>query len=285
MATSPVAGQTYCASAPLLPVYPASTLSGAGVAATVITNQIYSLRYELGATKKILSTGAIAGIAVGGVAGVLLLSLAAMLCFRARQRRANKLRNATLPAIAAAGGSHQEFSPTKPNPGTPTTNIIPQIAEVSADSKAPPSELPSPPLPNGSPAGKTGFFSSTESPRGMITATGFVSPTMFPQELPGSSHMYEHHPAFKDATETPNESPPRTPAASIRRPDRGFDSATPFTVRQAGSAPGSPPRTPLPRSPAPPDMGQSSTPIINPLAAHPHRPDSPVLGHHFGVAK
>ena len=214
---------------------PASSATGAG--ATAIATQVYSLRYDLGAPKHGLSSGAIAGIAVGAVAGILLLGLLSFLLIRARRRRTQRQQISAAELSAANANLKAAPAPLALPAGSQQ-----QIPEFPETSEAPRTELPSP-GPKSPPGayGSAGAYASQQgayavsSPGTPTTATptGFVvpvSPALYPQELPGSSHMHEHHPAF---------TPPRTPVGGgspLGSPGRSL-TGTPLSVNPLGSHP------------------------------------------------
>lgn len=180
----------YCATNPAELMLPASTAQSGHAA--VVSDVLFTLKYELGEPRPTgLAPGAIAGIAVGSVAAVLVLSLLSLLLFRAYQRRAQQIRNATMPAPAGRGTEHEEFSPIskKASEGvlrpsdSPTAaewpgSIMEQIVEAPTESEVQRSELPSPP-----PTNMTDFH--------------VLNDVSEPQELYGSTFLHEHHPAFR----------------------------------------------------------------------------------------
>ena len=177
--TSTIAGQWPCFTTPALPLAAPRT-TGSGPAPTVISSQLFTLRYVLEPSQQSLSTATQAGIGVGVAAGSLLLAFIAMFIIR-RRRQALARRAATIPRSPYE--APQDFSPKTPAsqftfgqslaPSTPATTIRP--------------ELPSPP-PAISPSRSTFPQNQVNTP---VT------------ELPGSTFLHEHHPAFN---------PPKAPA-------------------------------------------------------------------------
>lgn len=166
---------------------------------SLITDHVFAQQYTLAlprAAEESLGSGAIAGIAVGSAAGAILCLALLVFCWRRRsaKTKAAKVRPTTFPPEEPA--LHQMSR-------VPTTH-----------------ELDSPEAGTRSGIGSANWpmFAATSPPAYDVDkarATSNKSPT--PQELPGSTFIHEHHPAYSTAgdTEEPNElplsTPPRTP--------------------------------------------------------------------------
>ena len=182
---STIAGQLPCYTTPVLPLVAPST-SGSGTIPTAISSELFTLRYALAPPppqqQQTLSSGAQAGIGVGAAAGA--LSFASLALFVIRRRRQDlAIRAATVPRSPYE--APQDFSPKTPA----STHTFGQVLGQSAPQTPQRSELPSPPPP----------LSPSRSIFPQPLADGVVT------ELPGSTFLHEHHPAY---------SQPATPLAN-----------------------------------------------------------------------
>ena len=223
--TSTIAGHLPCYTTPALPlVAPSVPAAAAGAPApSVINNQLFTLRYPLTQPSSALSSGAIAGVAVGSIAGVALFASAILFLMRRRRSRAAAIRAATVRSQHDREMEPEEFSPTTPKtpgsggaPSTPgggdgMSRSATTRTGVADPVSAHPSELPSPP---------------TVSPTRSNWFGGVTSPAT---ELPGSTYLHQHHPAMAGASGT--TSPVRSPGAAsmeqISRPPFATTERTP----------------------------------------------------------
>lgn len=213
MYTSEIAGATPCVTTP-----PFSFIAPTpGPSVSIITDHLFTLKYTLGTPKSSssLATGAIAGIAVGGFAGIAFI--VGIVIFTIRRRRSK---------AAAERDAATIKSPTTENPVNDPFHNMPNSPHKTEISEAPGSpgfaspksgDRPMPPLWNtGEPQSPTVPIGGAELPGDMPS----------PQELVGSTHMDEHHPAYSPMTPlhppSEMESPdtPRTPHTSHRNPNR-----------------------------------------------------------------
>ncbi|KAI4147288.1 MAG: hypothetical protein LQ340_005631 [Diploschistes diacapsis] len=195
--TRSIAGQLPCFTTPAIPLAPPGT-SGSGPAPTVISSQLFTLRYTLEPTQSTLSPGAQAGIGVGAAAGALSIASVALLMIR-RRRQAYARRAATIPRSPYE--APQDFSPKTPASGTtfghPFAPATPQTPIRS--------ELPSPP--------------PQHSPSRSVFRPAPISASV--TELPGSTFLHEHHPVYTR---------PATPTAGAGETSQGRDAGVGVAV-------------------------------------------------------
>ena len=171
--SSTIAGQLPCFTTPALPLASPPMTRSAGPAPTVISLQLFTLRYQLQTSQPGLSIGAQAGIGVGAAVGALLCALLTVFIIRRRQH-ALAIRAATVPRSVYE--APQDFTPK-----TPASQFTFGSTIASTSPQAPTrSELPSLPAP----------MSHTRS------IFQEVRPTTPVMELPGSTFLHEHHPAY-----------------------------------------------------------------------------------------
>ena len=162
----------------------------------MISDQLFTLRYELAQPRSRLSAGAIAGIAISGVAGLFLIAILFLL-LRAHRRRA-RAKSTTAPS-----STPQPFEDNKPDAMFGGANRRPVLEAVSSYV----GELPSPPPGSPPPSGKWPEGSMPPRTPGSVRSlwsgtselgpdSGEPIPPMPTMELPGSTYLYEHHPAF-----------------------------------------------------------------------------------------
>lgn len=175
-------------------------------ATTIVTDRLYSLRYPLKTSKR-LSTGAIVGIAVGGAAGFLILVL--LLFFFIRRRRARK--NAEKQAITGpsftgpmdrADRRSYIYTPGGPLPPGSVPISPYQPSELI-------SELPSPAV------GERPALPQNElwfTPGGAPPQPKIEEP---PVEMPGDTHLDQHHPAYSSGSSMDAVGVPRPESAVI----------------------------------------------------------------------
>lgn len=201
---------------PTLTHVPASTLTVSGL--TVITEHIFTRKYELSDRalngSRILSAGAIAGIVIGIVAGIAVLG--ALVFFYLRRRKAQ--RPQTMPNAGGGGGEMLVAAPASAT-----------------------HELASPQtLPN-SPGSVRSAWISPASPPAYERNVDPFRAKMRPvaQELPGSTFIFEHHPAYSgqedESTTAAPSSPPRTPGRSSPQSPHAKTTSSPVVVSPLGS--------------------------------------------------
>ena len=205
MYTSTIAGQTPCYTTPAIPLSPPSSTSSDNPSVTIINDRLFTLRYQLAKPKSKLSRGAIAGIAIGAVAGLLTPVLVLFLILRARKRPA-EAKSAT-----AAGSATQADDDNKPGAMFGGANQRPILETVSSYVPELPSPPPSSPPPNGKwegnvPPQTPRSVRSVWSPSSEHSPDGAEVPPVPAVELPGSTSMNEHHPAFNNTAVEKGES-------------------------------------------------------------------------------
>lgn len=178
--------ETPCFSKLAVAYVPATSASGADV--TLITNAVFTRKYVLVTpNSSSLSGGAIAGIVVGaftcalGIPGLIVMLLRR---HRKKQEEAQvqtEKPNLAFPSTQPAFGSHQRVNEGIP-PGTPQTPQELASPEGGVQSAGPVKRLP------------------YNSPSTMSIPPAYEKPassiSSIPAEMPGSTHMNEHHPAF-----------------------------------------------------------------------------------------
>lgn len=179
------------------------TLRRRAAATSLITTQLFTLRYPLSRSSSQLSTGVIVGISIGAAAAVIL----SMIGFAFFIRRYRKIRQKQM----------QEANPTYNDQQFMGSDYDRRFSVVSADPyyaadalrQNPINELPDsathPPL-----AENQLWFpqnGTTQSPV-VQQLEARVPESALPTELPGDANMHAHHPAFGDA---PNPTPPPEP--------------------------------------------------------------------------
>jgi hypothetical protein len=210
------AGQTPCYTMPATTHVPASTSTVSGV--TVVTEHVFTRKYDLSETaingSKNLGAGVIAGIAIGGVAG--LAGIGALILFFLRRRKAQKAPQ-TFPT--AAGGGEM---------------VIASLASV-------PHELASPQTQPHSPgSGRSAWVQPSSPPAYERNVDPFRTKARPPaQELPGSTFIFEHHPAYTgpegETTAAAPSTPPRTPVRTPSQSPHAQTTSSPQVVSPLGS--------------------------------------------------
>jgi hypothetical protein len=228
--------ETPCYTVPSITLVPGTTPTVSGL--TIITNMVFAKKYLLGdpsATPAAagLSKGAIAGIAIGAAALAFLL---ATLIFWLR-RRAHDRKKAELQKSAIIPRSREMEEPqdiTRPSelasPHSQPMSPHPASTEVSSNW----------PMGSNSPPPTYDQGSGVRPPPAKKT---------IPQELPGSTFIYEHHPSFdtgasdrgtvsepsaarvaSDHATTSAPSEPRTPVAKSPESDPVHSPPAPAVV-------------------------------------------------------
>jgi hypothetical protein len=185
---------------------------------TVITEHVFTRRFDLSeeAMKggKGLAAGVIAGIVVGAVAGIAII--AALIFLFLRRRKAQRMSQ----------------TPTRPFSGGEMVVASPMSA---AHELASPQSMPHSPGSNRSawvsPSSPPAYEQNTELHRTKTPQSA--------QELPGSTFIFEHHPAYAGqeggSTVTAPSSPPRTPARSPPGSPHAKTTTSPHVVSPLGS--------------------------------------------------
>lgn len=204
---SSIGAQTPCYTMPSQTFVPAVSATILGM--TLITEYVFTRKYELTAPGNSggLTTGAKAGIAIGTCGAALVL--AGFVLFLLRRRKTRQ------PAMITQTNNMAErrFSPTFP-PGPQ------ELASPESGVNSPGSARSDWPMSSGSPPAY-----NQSMPR---AASGKLQS---PQELPGSTFIHEHHPAYTGIEE----------------------------LQQAGTAPYSPPNSPPRKS--------TTSPVVSPLGS------------------
>ena len=166
----------------------------------MISDRLFTLRYQLAQPKSKLSSGAIAGIAVGAAVGLLIPLAVLLLILRARKRRAEAKAATGLSTIS------QPSEDNKPGAMYGGTNQRPTLEMVSSYV----GELDSPPPSSPPPNGRWEGNMPPQTPRSARSLSSPASehspesaepvPPLPTMELPGSTYLNEHHPAFNNAT-------------------------------------------------------------------------------------
>ncbi|KAL9587827.1 MAG: hypothetical protein Q9203_003356 [Teloschistes exilis] len=153
----------------------------------VVTTQVYTLKYALKPKKSGLSVGVKVAIAVGGGVAFLLGVLLCAFVVRKRKLRSRGLREGAIIGGGSFRGSRRSaaFSQTGSHPGH-LYDMHPAVG-----------------MQQGIPVGG-GFWIPPPAPEPLATPP---PPPLSPQELPASTHMHEHHPAFQSSDDAP-EPPP-----------------------------------------------------------------------------
>jgi len=211
-----IGGQTPCYTLPTITHVPASSSTISGL--TVITQHVFTRKYELSKAavegSKGLGAGAIAGISVGAVAGVGIIS---MLIFIFLRRK--KVRKAPQTYFTPAGEGEMVIA----SPASATHEL------------ASPHTIPRSPA-----SGRSAWISPSSPPaydqnlEPMRTKARTVA-----QELPGSTFIFEHHPAYTghedESTTAAPSSPPRTPGRSSPQSVHAKTTSSPLVVSPLGS--------------------------------------------------
>jgi len=197
--------KTPCYSAPTTVYVPATTPTTAGF--TLITDHVFSHMYTLAPpepSRPPLPLGGLIGIVVNVV---LFVAIIAVLVFYLRRRKAKR--------AAAAAAMSTTFPPEEP--------VLPAMTEVGTPVQSP-QELASPePHQTQSPSSRWRNW-----PLGFSSPPAYERPAyrndnkndMAAQELPGSTFIHEHHPAFEAGDRMPISptTPPKTPSTPTRSP-------------------------------------------------------------------
>lgn len=180
--TTAFAGQTPCYSTPPLPLVPLTTSPNpANASISIISTKVFTLAYALAPPSlgPALSAGAKAGIAIGALVGALAgLAIGFFILLRRRRAKAS----------------------AKDEDGPAVTYTENRGSAALSNSTAPPehiSELPSP----GPSDGHSSWFPQPAVQPPPMSPTPSELPAQPPEELPGSTYMHEHHPAYSPVSE------------------------------------------------------------------------------------
>lgn len=192
--TTDLAGQTPCYTMPTVAHVPAGTTTISGL--TLITEHVFTRKFELSDRtmndSKGPGAGAIAGIVVGSVAG---LSFIGALVFLLRRRKTQRAPQTFSPT--AGGGEMLVAYPP---------SVMHELATPQGLARSPDSGRSA----WGSPSSPPAYEHNVDPYR---TKEGPAA-----QELPGSTFILEHHPAYAgrgdEFSASAPSSPPRTPGQS-----------------------------------------------------------------------
>ncbi|KAI4137835.1 MAG: hypothetical protein L6R39_007069 [Caloplaca ligustica] len=144
----------------------------------VVTTQLYTLKYSLKPQKSGLSAGAKAGIGVGVTVVAIFGALLVSLIIHKRKLRSQSIREGT---IIGDGNWY----------GPPRSDTFSNVGGHLSH----PGDLPSPTSMRQMPMGG-GFWMPPTAPQRPPTPPPAPVPM---QELPASTHIHEHHPAFQSS--------------------------------------------------------------------------------------
>lgn len=175
--------ETPCYTVPSITLVPGTTPTISGL--TLITNMVFARKYLLSApntttTRAGLSKGAIAGIAVG--AAVLAFILALLLFWlhrRAQERKKAETAKSTFIPRSPEMEEPHDFARPSELASPQSQPVTPHTASTGVSSNWPMGPNSPPPVYNQGAAVKA-----------------LPAKMTIPQELPGSTYIYEHHPAF-----------------------------------------------------------------------------------------
>ena len=202
---------------PAITLVPASTSTVSGL--TVITEHVFTRKFDLpeagmkGAGS--LGTGAISGIAIGAVAGLAVIGV--LIFVFLRRRKAQKVPR-TVPTAAGGGGEMMVSSPAS-----------------AAHELASPNTLPNSPGSN-----RSAWISPSSPPAYEHNVDPYRTKARpVAQELPGSTFIFEHHPAYtgqeEEAAPPAASSPPRTPGRTPPQSPHAKTTGSPQVVSPLGS--------------------------------------------------
>ena len=220
-----IGAQTPCYTMPSQTIVPATIPTDSGL--TLITDHVFAQRYILGSPKsgRTLSTGALAGIGVGAAA-VFLGGIGALWFWRRR-----KIKQIKEPQGVTT------FPPEDPTIPMSQASQMPQSPQELASPEQQGISPRSPLRLHGWPMGPASSPPAYDAQRARAESLKGI-----PQELPGSTFIHEHHPAFS-GQEPPSPTSPSTPKTPTRSLTGGSDSGSPM-VTPSSSAPGHAPRSP-----------------------------------------
>ena len=180
--TSALAGETPCYTTSSIPAQLANaTLTASGASASIISTEVFTLRYALTQQQQhsALSLGAKIGIAVGAAGGGALALLALAIFIRKRRAQIRAQREEANMPKPESGNMYQRGY----NGSQAALSELPSPQTIRP---------PTPPLPE-----NALWFNM---PLGSHTAVRAMTPT----ELMGSTYINEHHPAYGVSPVTPN---------------------------------------------------------------------------------
>lgn len=178
--TSALAGETPCYTTSNVAVQsPNATLTASGASVSIISSEVFTLRYALTPQQSALSLGAKIGVAVGaaGGAALALLALAIFIRKRRAQKRAER-EEANMPKPESGNMYQRGYNGSQAG-----------VSELPSPQTIRP---PTPPLPD-----NAMWFN-------MPLGSHAPGRAMTPTELMGSTYINEHHPAYGVSPVTPN---------------------------------------------------------------------------------
>ena len=227
-----IGAYTPCFFSPSITIVPAATPTNTAI--VLITNHVFAEAFPLAQSsgKRELPLGVLIAIVINVVLFVALII--AIIYYRKRKIR----------KIAEANRA-TTFPPTEPTMS---------MADTRAERAPSPHELASPEMQATTPRSLSNNWPMNSQSPPPIYEIGKPKPISTkidkPQELPGSTFLHEHHPAFASETASTEETPPRSPSPPM----------TPVRSN-ARSTGGSPPVTPGSSVPG----GAQRSPLVSPL--------------------
>lgn len=228
MHVSALGPETPCYSMPSKTYVPATTVSASQV--SVVTDMVFSRRYLL--VKKSgpqLPPGAIAGITIGSA---LAAATPFFLVWLLRSIKQSKMDD--------TGGEKEGQGATFP-PNEPTIETAQTVNKAPATGKTySPHELAGPNRGVDTPNTLKSVPFSAPSFRSPSSPPAYEVPAAIPLEMPGSTYIHEHHPAYgrpegEISSRSPAKSPPGSPGitASTRSPI--LSPSSPFRAESPGN--------------------------------------------------
>ncbi|KAL8720147.1 MAG: hypothetical protein Q9225_002962 [Loekoesia sp. 1 TL-2023] len=177
--TSSIGNQIPCVSTLTTPLAaPSATgLRKRAPVSVVVTSQLYTLKYALKPKKSGLSAGAKAGIAVGAILAALFGALTVSFIIHKRKLRTGGLSEGTIIGDGSFYGPKRSGTFSHAGSHPPHPSELPSSSEIQ------------PGVPIGG-----GFWIPPTAPERPPTPP---PPPIPMQELPASTHIHEHHPAFQ----------------------------------------------------------------------------------------
>ena len=202
--------QIPCYTTPSTPLAGPITARALGPAATsVVTDRTYSLRYPLQKSSR-LSTGAIVGIAVGGAAGIIIIvCLLFIFVRRHRARRSAEKQAITGPSFSGPMDKADRRSYIYTTGGPLPPGSVP-ISPYQPSEYI--SELPSPAVGERPPIPQHELWFT---PGGEPPQPKPEEPPAPPAEMPGDTHLDQHHPAYNSGSTMDAVGVPRPESAVI----------------------------------------------------------------------
>lgn len=227
-----IGAYTPCYSTPSITLVPAST--SASMTGALITNHVFAEMFPLTSPKHspVLPNGAKAGIAVN--VALFIGIIVAIIWYRRRKIRkiAEANRATTFPPVEPA------MSMVGPKSRVSSAH---ELASPESQTQTPRSPQSNWPINTASPP------PTYEPQKGRPVSVKADKP----QELPGSTFLHEHHPAFASATASTDSTSPQSPPRTPTTPARGSTSGSPVMTPSSSFA----------------GRGGSRSPIVSPLSS------------------